>query len=199
MPREAGPCLIAVETPSPFCHLSRLQWPWWAGTMIHRDQREECQDDLNPAEKGRATPLEQCQPQPWGPLSMKLTDCWQNGRGKTLKKLFDVPGPPSCWCIEESPAPYLSSSLLSKVGLLTCITSHIPANAQNFHAKLTGKFLQWQLWDRFTCLFCLAFESDTTPGCTRVDPVQWCVRLFPPAPGRKSRLASAALDHLLSL
>lgn len=181
MPRKAGPCSVAMDTPSPSCH-----WPWWAGTMIHRDQREEHQDDLNPAEKGRATSLEQCQSQPWGPFSMKLIVFWQNGRGKTLKNLFDVPGPQSCWGIKESPAPHLSSSLLTKVGLLTCITSCIPANA-NFHAQLTGKCLQWQLWERFTCFFCLAIESDITPDCTRGGSCSVMCQAVPPSTKQKEQ------------
>lgn len=90
MPREARLYLIAMDTPSPSCHLSRLHWPWWAGTTVHGDQREEHQDGLNPEEKGRATSLEQCQSQLWGPLPVKLTGCWQNGSRKILKKLFDV-------------------------------------------------------------------------------------------------------------
>lgn len=110
--------------------------------MIHRRQKEEHQDDVSPAEKGRETSLEQCQS--LGPSLNEAYWLLTKWQGKDAGKVILCAKSPvllihegvSCSPSQQQPA--------RQSGAITCITSSTPANAQYFYAKLTGKLLQWQ-------------------------------------------------------
>lgn len=199
MSREAGPCSIAMDIPSPSSHLSRLHWPWWAGTMTHRHQREEHQDDLNPAEKGKATSLEQWQSPALGPSLNEAYWLLTKWQGKDTEKITRCAKSPvllmhqgvSCIPPQQQPAHQSGATDIyhlmhtCKYPVFLCLTNWETSMAA---MRKVHVLILLSLWVRH--------NSWMHKRWILFSDVWSC---FTPPPSRKSRLTSAARDHPLFL